>query len=104
LIEYPDVPHYLKHNLVLSLKDGCLLYESLRNNKNVLYNIPFRYIDFSKGDLSVHNGHFVKSDEGELPMHIKQFLTHYCNGISLTTTLAIDMIHYFLSDKEYVSE
>jgi hypothetical protein len=92
-IDYKNASPYLKHNLMLSLDDGCLLYETLRNGIKTLYNIPFIY------DKVLEN-HFIKPDDDELPMHIKQFLNHYCHGISLTTTLSIDMTHYFLNDKE----
>jgi hypothetical protein len=93
-IDYKNSPDYLKHNLILSLNDGLLLYKGMRNGIQTKYNIPFHYDNIFKEN-------YIKADNEELPIHIKEFLNQYCSGISLTTTLQIDMTHYFLCDNEF---
>lgn len=93
-IDYKSTSPHLRHNLVLSLENGCLLYKEVRNaTTETLINIPFK-------ENKQFENYFIEASDDELPAHVKNFLNQYCSGIGLTTVLSADMSHYFLNDIE----
>ncbi len=77
------VPHYHRHNLILSLDDGIVLYYD-ENGKSMMYPI--------------HKGKELKTrivTPGEDPdIHIKYFAVYIFLGTSSTTILYPDMADY----------
>lgn len=93
-INYNGIDHKLWHNMVFSLKDGLLSYQS-EQTKN-LY--------FSFGNGHQHNHCFLKNDDGELPQSVNIFLSalsYYANNGSL---LEIHMERYLTNNLAEIIE
>lgn len=76
-LEYGSLPHYLWHNMILSLDDGLILYHDAKNNTQVTY---------AKSGQHIHSPFFLKKDrDDDLPVHIESFLSNLQQGINKTT-------------------
>jgi hypothetical protein len=92
-LDYGDILHKHKHNIVLSLNDGILNYTRHDGKSN--FYAPFK-------DQNVYTHHFLKMDDSELPMAIMSFISSYTSLLTLTTLLETDMTLY-LTDHTYPS-
>ena len=78
-----------KHNLVLSLEDGLISY----NSKEGKLNLAVSFM----GEEQYSDG-FLRNDGQELPDYIILFLTHIYTALTYTSLLDID-ITYYLTNK-----
>jgi len=87
-INYENIPAHFWHNCILSLEDGIITYK-LENVPN--FPAPMK-------DGIIHNKTYIKTDDADLPCHIKIFLTHLHQAMNLTTILSVDVATY-ISDQ-----
>jgi hypothetical protein len=89
-VDYGKIEQKYKHNMVLSLQDGLLLYRKNQKGKSSLAFPLAGHLD--------HCNLFIATDETELPDSVKTFLIFLSHAVDMTTMLNIDMTHY-LSEK-----
>ncbi len=89
-IDYGGVEQRFKHNLVLSLDDGLLMYVKEPGGK---VRLPFPF----KREVN-HHDYFLSIDENELPNSIVTFLSSLQVALNLNALLSIDMTRYLSDD------
>ncbi|MBL7224601.1 MAG: hypothetical protein ISS59_00550 [Desulfobacteraceae bacterium] len=83
-----DLAHSNRHNLVLSIEDGLLLYDLPQGNAS----IPLSYPSFmAKGNLGARH---IPFNTDKPYHHFKAFAHFLFNGISDATLLYADMVKY----------
>ena len=86
--ELPNFPPNLRHNIILSLKDGLIAYQ--KNDSEILYPFPVRNVDKKKRRLK-HKIVFAKENSIE---HIRHFVSLIHTGLNSITVLFPDMGRY----------
>lgn len=82
-----DIEPWHRHNLILSIEDGLLLYNLQQGEEKIIFYGP----TFNK---NVNTHRLVKYDPENKYFHFKTFAMSYFNGISQGTILFPDMVHY----------
>ncbi|WP_449416604.1 DUF6602 domain-containing protein [Phormidium nigroviride] len=83
-----DLPYRYRHNLVLSLEDGLLLYYDSRERRSLYY--PYILRENLPENLK---NRLMKPDSNDV-IHYKLFATYIFMGISQTTILFPEMADY----------
>ena len=85
---YAGVDDWHRHNLILSLEDGLILYNLKQGETDVVFYHPI-----FKGS-NTHR--FMKYNEKKKYHHIKTFAMSFFDGISHATVLYPEMVNYLL--------
>jgi hypothetical protein len=89
-----ELPYRNRHNLILSLDDGLILY-SASNNDDSTDTRSFMYPSTGQKDLK---NRFLKPSDDEL-IHYKLFATYVAIGIAHTTIFFPEMANYISDEK-----
>lgn len=93
---YPDdIPSYNKHNLIMSLEDGLILY-SLSECTELVTKISSPLDKTLNGD-PVFNGHSLKCSylwADDRKSHIATFLNYFVRTIQNITVMSPEIMHY----------
>jgi hypothetical protein len=88
---YDDEEAYFKHNMVLSIEDGVLLYEVQDSSGSFALKFP------TSGNR-VHEDKWIAADDENLPEHFKHFLNGYYGSLNSATLLEPDLAFYLTDD------